>query len=63
MIKCEKGIMELSGDGATLLAELSCIVNGIKSVLDEDFAKEMIPAAVEAGMKYKFVEEKEELAS
>lgn len=63
MIKCEEGKIELNGDGGTLLAELTCIVRGLRTVFDKEFAEEMIPAAVEFGMRSKLDEVEQELAS
>lgn len=51
MIKCDKGKLELNGDGGTLLAELASIVRGLRTVFDKEFAEETIPAAVEFGMR------------
>ena len=55
--------MELGGDGVTLLAELTCIVRGLRAVFDKEFAEAMIPVAVEYGMKTPLDEVEQELAS
>lgn len=55
--------MEIKGDGGTLLAELTCIVRGLRTVFDEEFAEAMIPAAVEFGMRSQLDEIEQELAS
>lgn len=63
MIKCDEGKTELNGDGGTLLAELTCIVRGLRSVFDKEFAEEMIPAAVEFGMRSQLDEVEQGLVS
>lgn len=66
MIKCNEGQLEIDGNGGTLLAELTCIVRGLRYVFDEefeDFAEEMIPAAVELGMRSKLDEVEQEFVS
>ena len=63
MIKCDKGKIELNGDGGTLLAELTCIVRGLRTVFDKEFAEEMIPASVEFGMRSQLDEVEQGFAS
>ena len=46
MIKCEKGECMLNGTGKELLYEFMNIVQGIAETMDEDVAKDIIPAAV-----------------
>lgn len=54
MIKANKGTVELSGSENTLLAELSCVTNAFKEVLEKDHseeeAKEIVMTAVEVGL-------------
>lgn len=59
MIKCERGSVDIKGKTAEILAEFSCIVQGMNDILSKKNGKEVARDLLDRSYNDGFAEEKE----